>query len=47
MDKYPNKFNVQPIAGSSLGVVCSQETRAKMSKSGLGIAKSKEARMKM
>ena len=52
IDLYPNKFNINPIAGNSLGRPCSKETRLKISnslkKANLkGIPKSEATRQKM
>jgi group I intron endonuclease len=47
LDLLKPEYNILKISGSSLGVICSEETRAKISASNLGKTRSKVTRAKM
>lgn len=47
LDNTENKYNINPTAGSSLGVICTEETKKKISKSKTGFRKSEETKLKI
>jgi group I intron endonuclease len=47
LDFFKPEYNILKISGSSLGVICSEETRAKISASNLGKTRSEVTRAKM
>jgi group I intron endonuclease len=47
LDNLPHEYNILPTAGSSLGHLHSEETKAKMRKAALGVKLSEETRQKI